>query len=1040
LPVAEKDLLSIFEAAKNGVGISETIIEVTGWDKANVEFFVNKLPATAFLNEISLIILQKQIELSRLIGVSIEKLESWANDSVTDEQARHIKRSLKTKYDESAWVEVSTQVHNRIRNHLRDALVAYLLQKSEIKAVGLKDANDLYGYFLIDVEMDACMLTSRLKQAIASVQLFVQRCLLNLESHKINSENVIPPNLINAKQWQWMKNYRVWEANRKVFLYPENWIEPELRDDKSPFFKELESELLQGEVTNESVEKALMNYLEKLHDVARLDICGIWQDNELHVFGRTFNTPAQYYYRKLDQKTQVWTAWEKVQLDIQGNEEGELAGVHLIPVVWNRRLYLFWPIFTKKAEEGSDKTYEVKIAWGEYRQNKWSNKKTSQSSINTVGWTPRIRFSIILDSTLIIKLFLGGDGATDDSINQYLIGEYRLNCNGKVLVFLNNSSKPVIQHVINYKQINFYQGFSPAVPAIDPGFFSNNSKQESFNLTLRDGKNEKEILTTSVQEYKVLFPADHNYANNSASNFFYQDYERNYFVKNTSSAVDWYNWGVWSTILVDMDKVPMPSVIFNTEATPIKLNISDASLLGVSNRLDSIQTNTLNQIVENRQLSTSTDLQLSSMQMEKVSKITKVRPVYVPYQVTKTFQNYFFWFFLPTPNLQFKPFFHAYVCKFMEALDKGGVDGLLNLDNQKYRDIEITKTSGGIAGQPIPTGFTTNFLKFYGPNENNVAKPYPLEDVDFSFDGACSLYNWELFFQVPMLLANRLSKNQHFEEAMRWYHFVFNPTTNENGNSSVRYWQVIPLREPLKETLKQLFDKLKPDSDPSKRKEFEDAIAAWRNDPFKPHLIARMRLCAYQKNVVMKYLDNLIAWADNLFQRDTIESINEATQLYILAAEILGKHPEKIPARGNIKATTYAEVQNNLNAFSNPLVRFETIVPFFNLQAVQSAKLVEASTVNTAVSDFYFCLPENDKLLGYWDTVADRLFKIRHCQNIGGIERQLALFEPPIDPALLVQAVAGGVDISSVLADLNSPLPYYRFNYILQKAMEICVV
>lgn len=48
------------------------------------------------------------------------------------------------------------------------------------------------------------------------------------------------------------------------------------------------------------------------------------------------------------------------------------------------------------------------------------------------------------------------------------------------------------------------------------------------------------------------------------------------------------------------------------------------------------------------------------------------------------------------------------------------------------------------------------------------------------------------------------------------------------------------------------------------------------------------------------------------------------------------------------------------------------------------------------------------------------------------------MFEPPIDPALLVQAVAGGVDISSVLADLNSPLPYYRFNYILPKALEIC--
>jgi hypothetical protein len=30
-------------------------------------------------------------------------------------------------------------------------------------------------------------------------------------------------------KWQWSKNYRVWDANRKTFVYPENWVEPELR-------------------------------------------------------------------------------------------------------------------------------------------------------------------------------------------------------------------------------------------------------------------------------------------------------------------------------------------------------------------------------------------------------------------------------------------------------------------------------------------------------------------------------------------------------------------------------------------------------------------------------------------------------------------------------------------------------------------------------------------------------------------------------------------------------------------------------------------
>ena len=34
-----------------------------------------------------------------------------------------------------------------------------------------------------------------------------------------------------------------------------------------------------------------------------------------------------------------------------------------------------------------------------------------------------------------------------------------------------------------------------------------------------------------------------------------------------------------------------------------------------------------------------------------------------------------------------------------------------------------------------------------------------------------------------------------------------------------------------------------------------------------------------------------------------------------------------------------------------------------------------------------FCVPANDVLLGLWDRIADRLYKIRHCLNIDGIPR-----------------------------------------------------
>jgi hypothetical protein len=83
-----------------------------------------------------------------------------------------------------------------------------------------------------------------------------------------------------------------------------------------------------------------------------------------------------------------------------------------------------------------------------------------------------------------------------------------------------------------------------------------------------------------------------------------------------------------------------------------------------------------------------------------------------------------------------------------------------------------------------------------------------------------------------------------------------------------------------------------------------------------------------------------------------------------------------------------------------------------------------------------FCVPPNDVLLGYWDRVADRLFKIRNCMNISGVRRSLALFAPVIDPMALVRAVAAGLSLDEALAALAAPVPPYRFTYLIEKAKQ----
>src|SRR5690606_11735103 len=112
------------------------------------------------------------------------------------------------------------------------------------------------------------------------------------------------------------------------------------------------------------------------------------------------------------------------------------------------------------------------------------------------------------------------------------------------------------------------------------------------------------------------------------------------------------------------------------------------------------------------------------------------------------------------------------------------------------------------------------------------------------------------------------------------------------------------------------------------RKALNDQIEAWRRNPFNPHLIARMRVRPYMLAVVMAYLDNLIAWADDLFRLDTMESINEASQLYIMAADLLGERPREIAAHEGTRRTidgqvvrTFNDLRPHLDAFSNEIGR-----------------------------------------------------------------------------------------------------------------------
>jgi hypothetical protein len=392
----DEGLLQVLEDPGAVLANGESLLlTLTGWEEGSLDELLGRFGwARADLADVSVFLrVHEAYAVVKTLGVPAAALVQSVTNEPDAATVRALQSALRARYDESDWLAVIKPVNDALRGRQRDALVASVLrrlgEKEESRHIDTPDK--LFEYFLMDVQMESCMQTSRIRHALSSVQLFIERCLMNLEPR-------VSPSSIRARLWEWMKRYRVWEANRKVFLWPENWLEPELRDDQSPLFKETMSELLESDITEDRAATALLNYLSKLDEVAKLEPCGIYvkendpgtADDVVHAVARTSGAHRKYYYRR--RKGGSWNPWEPIKLDIEDNP--------VMPVVWNDRLLLFWVKILKQGPDELEKpgngdvalaglktgdvkadaaeaTIQAVLCWSERYNGKWQPARTS---------------------------------------------------------------------------------------------------------------------------------------------------------------------------------------------------------------------------------------------------------------------------------------------------------------------------------------------------------------------------------------------------------------------------------------------------------------------------------------------------------------------------------------------------------------------------------------------------------------------------------------------------------------------------------------
>lgn len=1002
--------------------------------------------------------------------------------------------------------ELRESCENRIRQSRRDALVAFLLQDSTGR---WRTPNDLYEHLLIDPMVAPCMKTTQVLEAISAVQLFCQRLLFGLEAPLRAPDKL-------RQQWTWMRNYRVWEANRKVFLFPENWLYPELRDDQSSGFAHFSSELGRGELTAEDADECFGNFLDALTQESALQTVSLYEDvsrnsagtltkRDLYVLARTPNPPYVFYWRKCSDfggSGMEWTGWKRIELDISSE--------HVVVFALNGVPNLAWLSISKiKKDSGEARYNKLTIYKSRLGASDWCAPVMSRTPVivrpsalpdDRRGYAVRTRVERIDGVEVatvacfgaIAQLRTTPPAAGNASVESALL----------VLPQVAPASRTQTIHITIPDGHESYTAWPPEFGTPDRSAIRELSWECWIKLNTGNGVGWMRLDASNTNGHLVelrlegstfLAPGgSHTWIDlGDASEAAYKKNIGGYGRVEASSCLFYaefrgpdetlqYTSGPFTCERVDTGRKRQDHLTFTIDASA-----KTASDLG----LEYAGTISHQKFVEFVLDDTST---ISS----RAATGRILMPPYVtPYQngfeeeadgISPLFlESYhadgaFFGTdifpvsglgkFLAIPADSNRDLWESpSVWHFQEGEGSTFVD-LAPRRARDAREFRLLPDSfpevRHVAGlwrrsRRLPEG--DGQLSLYGANLFPTPGRYLLSDTFFSradqqgkltFDPRLprAFASWEIHFHAPLLIADRLSKQHKFEDAERWLRCVFDPTASGDSGDARRFLKFHPFGE--LDTRRQVLDDLKTiaqvageynvsSSDRQAADKMDKIIERWRSMPFRPFVIARGRIVAFLWRTLFAYLDNLMAWADSLYRQDTRESNNEAMLLYVMAQRILGRRPKVITDNPRANGKTYAEIADHLDNFANYWVDVasrRSVRPLVGRppNGRENADLPPVTTGGpTGAGALLFCMPFNDKLTNYWNTVENRLFNLRHCRNIDGLARDLPFSEAPIDPELLVRAVAAGLDLGSVVAGLYAPPPHYRFATLAARAVEL---
>lgn len=272
-----------------------------------------------------------------------------------------------------------------VAGQLSRALSTYLLATKPLLPGNIRDRETLFAYLLSDNLNGPQVKTSRLAEAITSLQIFIHRAL-NLSPRDEEYQGIVREAFDRQffRDWtQWNARYSTWAAGQKLMYYPENYIDPTMRLGQTQMMDDMLQVLGQAQINTDTVGDAFMGYLTGFEEVANLETVSGYHDSTDNDEGKTWFVgrnqmiPPEHWFRSVDEgkrgpegivPANAWTGWRKITVAAQP------VGRLIRPVLYKERLYLGWVErvrhVTARNENGDESSWEyrweLKISWLRY--------------------------------------------------------------------------------------------------------------------------------------------------------------------------------------------------------------------------------------------------------------------------------------------------------------------------------------------------------------------------------------------------------------------------------------------------------------------------------------------------------------------------------------------------------------------------------------------------------------------------------------------------------------------------------------------------